>query len=404
METNFLQLIYKEPSFQELVDYMYPYFNNEIVVMNADFYFIAQTHDTILINEISDLKVLKDRRASLEVVNFFKNDVNYSKVKNERNPFIYAASIFTKDCLCMNIFINNKFAYRFVLTPVIHPFREYDTSLLKFFCEYIQQMYDKKEQHSYNNTKNSLKKVIRQLLSDEKVEIWQQYKAILLNGWKLEDWLLCVCILPSQMDYYNDTIPYYCDSLMSSFLGMCTCEYGDYIVGIVNLSFYENSESKFISKFVYYLRESNFKTGFSNSFKKIENVRMAWKQAIVALNLGLQNNPEIWNHKFEDYVLEYLINQMYSDFDFKFLCSKSILKLCEYDRLNQTEYYKTLKIYLENRENAVKTAEALFIHRGTMIYRLKRIKEITGLTLENTDEILYLHLSIRMIEMNQDEL
>jgi DNA-binding PucR family transcriptional regulator len=191
---------------------------------------------------------------------------------------------------------------------------------------------------------------------------------------------------------------------MSSFPGICACEYGEHIVGVVNLSFYEDSESTFISKFVYYLRESNFKAGFSTSFRKLENIRMAWKQSIIALNLGLQNNPDIWNHKFEDYALEYMISQMYSDFDFKFLCSKGILKLREYDKHNQTEYYKTLKTYLENKENVVKTAETLFIHRGTMIYRLKRIKELTGMALESIDELLYLHLSIRMIEMNKDEL
>jgi hypothetical protein len=184
METDFLQLFYKEPSFQEFVDYMYPYFRNEIVVMNSDFYFIAHTQNEILLDEHSDLEVLKENRASLELINFFKNDINYSKIKNERNPFIYAASIFSTDCLCMNIFKNEKFAFRFVIMPVLHPLRAYDSALLKFFCGYIQQMYTQKEQHSYSSTKNSLKRVICQLLANEKVEIWQQYKAILLNRWK----------------------------------------------------------------------------------------------------------------------------------------------------------------------------------------------------------------------------
>ena len=42
----------------------------------------------------------------------------------------------------------------------------------------------------------------------------------------------------------------------------------------------------------------------------------------------------------------------------------------------------SLSLYLKNRMNAVQTANEMFIHRLTLIYRLNKIKEITGLRWE----------------------
>ena len=52
-------------------------------------------------------------------------------------------------------------------------------------------------------------------------------------------------------------------------------------------------------------------------------------------------------------------------------------KLVDYDRKNNTELVDTLRTYLDAGGNLQRTAERLFIHRNTLNYRLKRIREIT---------------------------
>ena len=61
---------------------------------------------------------------------------------------------------------------------------------------------------------------------------------------------------------------------------------------------------------------------------------------------------------------------------------------------------KTLRVYLEHNLNTVQTAKALFIHRSTFLYRLERIKALLETDLEDPEELFYLNLSFRLLEMD----
>ena len=95
----------------------------------------------------------------------------------------------------------------------------------------------------------------------------------------------------------------------------------------------------------------------------------------------------------------YMLQNASGEFPVKICDSEKVRLLWEYDKEHQTEFYKTLKVYLENNENAVQSARELFIHRSTFLYRLERIKEMTGLDLNNPDMRLYCLLSYRILEL-----
>jgi DNA-binding PucR family transcriptional regulator len=82
-------------------------------------------------------------------------------------------------------------------------------------------------------------------------------------------------------------------------------------------------------------------------------------------------------------------------------CSDGLLKLIDYDKKNNTEYFKTLKAYIAADKNAVQTAKNMYIHRNTINYRLNKIKEIANLDLENGDEIFRLTMSMKILEFNE---
>lgn len=63
------------------------------------------------------------------------------------------------------------------------------------------------------------------------------------------------------------------------------------------------------------------------------------------------------------------------------------------DEEKNTEFYDTLKTYFLCGHNAVETANILHIHRNTLIYRLKKIRELTGMDIEDvkkSEELLAL--------------
>lgn len=63
------------------------------------------------------------------------------------------------------------------------------------------------------------------------------------------------------------------------------------------------------------------------------------------------------------------------------------------------ELIRTLEAYFEHNGNLSQTAEALYIHRNTLIYRMERIANITGLDLDNPETRLAVQLALHIYRM-----
>jgi len=58
-----------------------------------------------------------------------------------------------------------------------------------------------------------------------------------------------------------------------------------------------------------------------------------------------------------------------------------------YDEENSTDLVHTLRVFIRNERNIGRTAEELFIHKHTLQYRLRRIREISGRSMANTRDL-----------------
>jgi purine catabolism regulator len=66
---------------------------------------------------------------------------------------------------------------------------------------------------------------------------------------------------------------------------------------------------------------------------------------------------------------------------------------------SSAEFLRTLEAYFDNNGNLSQAADALFIHRNTLIYRMERIAEISGLNLDHTESRLAVQLALRIHRM-----
>ena len=71
-------------------------------------------------------------------------------------------------------------------------------------------------------------------------------------------------------------------------------------------------------------------------------------------------------------------------------CNETLRKLEEYDHANGTALQETLLSYYINGFNAGKTAEALFIHRNSLQYRMNKIEALLEIGLDDYMEYLNL--------------
>jgi Sugar diacid utilization regulator len=115
--------------------------------------------------------------------------------------------------------------------------------------------------------------------------------------------------------------------------------------------------------------ESIFLVGMPQ--KTYTKYRIAYQQSS-----WLEEYTQVTNgiYFFCDYILDYMKEQIPPDiYDGVFSSYKGILNNIGNDILD------TLEAFYRNRLNVNKTAEALFLHRNTVFFRLKKIKQFMGL-------------------------
>ncbi len=91
------------------------------------------------------------------------------------------------------------------------------------------------------------------------------------------------------------------------------------------------------------------------------------------------------------------------EFSLNQMISPGLERLLAHDHSSQISYVDTLKIYLDNNMNLSKTAEKLFVHRTTLIERIKRIEALLDMDTEDPDERLYLLLLLKRLKMRELE-
>ena len=89
-----------------------------------------------------------------------------------------------------------------------------------------------------------------------------------------------------------------------------------------------------------------------------------------------------------------VLGQMHRDDGSVALDNQALQMLLNYDRLNNSNYVQTLRVYLSNNCNMTQTARQLFLHRHTLIKRLAKISSIGNLNLDDYYTRIYMSVAL----------
>ena len=125
--------------------------------------------------------------------------------------------------------------------------------------------------------------------------------------------------------------------------------------------------------------------GISTVVSHIRDLARAYKEAGVAIDVGkvFENEKTIIN--YENLGIGRLIYQLPTILCQMFL--QEVFKKNPIDALDQ-ETLLTINKFFENNLNVSETARKLFVHRNTLVYRLEKIKKLTGLDLREFDDAI----------------
>jgi purine catabolism regulator len=73
--------------------------------------------------------------------------------------------------------------------------------------------------------------------------------------------------------------------------------------------------------------------------------------------------------------------------------------LLEYDEAHGTELVRSLRVYFASKRSWQAASRELVVHKQTLVYRMRRVEELTGRHLDDLDDITELHLALRSLDL-----
>lgn len=293
-----------------------------------------------------------------------------------------------------SMFRGDEYCGRLTVLEAERPLNRGDIQLLRYVGTRLETALREESLPEENQNGNVLFKLLLE----------QPYDAAALDfqlryyQWNREDtFSLVILELPEQDDAQNGSrdIDMLRSILISHLSGVAVLQHG---VGLLLLSNRYLPDDGASCTLLRSLSIGNpLKVSFSLTCRGIENTPALYRQASYAMEAGKRERP---GESFYDcfyYGIEYILRSRSLE-DACSACMPAVCRIWE-NRDSGGEQFQTLKAFLDNERSVSKTAEALFTHRNTIIYRLKKIEEALGCSLDELYIREYCRISIRVLEL-----
>ncbi len=133
--------------------------------------------------------------------------------------------------------------------------------------------------------------------------------------------------------------------------------------------------------------------GLGQPARDIAGWRNSYRDAVQALELArrLQTDTPLYIGDLGVYQLILSLSDREKLLNF---CDRTLGTLLEYDLRQHADLITTLEAFFSCHGNLSETAQMLFVHRNTLLYRMNRIEEIAEIDLKRSETRLALHLAL----------
>ncbi len=125
--------------------------------------------------------------------------------------------------------------------------------------------------------------------------------------------------------------------------------------------------------------------GIGSSVDNIKDLARSYKEAQIALEVGKVFDTEKNIVSYENLGIGRLIYQLPTTMCEMFL--QEVFKRGSLESLDR-ETLMTIQAFFENNLNVSETSRKLFVHRNTLVYRLEKIRKLTGLDLREFEHAI----------------
>ncbi len=148
--------------------------------------------------------------------------------------------------------------------------------------------------------------------------------------------------------------------------------------------------------------DAQFVGGLSGPAATLADWPQMYDQALQAMQLGERLSLTNQFVEFSSLGIYRLLYELEEQPQVRKFTDEIMRPLVEYDEQNRGSLVRTVEAYFDHHGNISQTAESLFVHRNTLLYRMDRIEELTGLNLTQSNMRLALHLSLKLWQLRPE--
>lgn len=377
--------------FEELVEHCWIIFQNPMILQDANNQVLALTtgHD---IGEMDPEweYLTKYRYSSLSSINYMRNNQfffdrpGHQFYKFKKNDTMnYGGISYTLQfggitCGRLGILEKNR------------ELNAGDSQLLEKIAEYVQPVLG-----IYSDASPSGYNVFYNLMMGKEYNERELLIQLTYRDWTMEDTYQLALLRPMDDHNLNISLTLLSRTLSQQMHDAVIFTQNNYVIIFSNKVLSQNSF--FVNFIDSVCQRSNVKAGYSMTTKGPKHADALFRQAENALKYGQIYAPEDYHYHFYNYSIYYILET--PNLADKIHASHPVIrKLWKLKKEQNDELYDTLKAYLDNEQSLSKTAAAVFTHRNTVLYRVKKCLEYLNDNLESPAIRYYIRLSMHYLE------
>ena len=133
--------------------------------------------------------------------------------------------------------------------------------------------------------------------------------------------------------------------------------------------------------------------------EKLSDYNVGYMQALKALNVVMSRFSDIGFALFDELGSYTVLHQLKDSQISDLYIQKHLAPLLQYSEGKSMDLFQTLRVYLEHNGSIKETAEELYIHRSSLLYRLEKIVDLLDIDINDSESRFNLMIAYKLYDL-----
>lgn len=380
-DTRFHLALLQQKPLQELLELTSEYLVHPMVVLDRSFSLLGYIKVPGVTDPIME-SILDAGFVTQSTMVRLRQDGLISTSEKAENPLINYYCLTTHDCYYSMMYRfqanNHTVGYAIVFKCTVHPKTNY-LYMMNTISENLS-LYFQQERFKNRTSSEFYESLLAEILENQEADP-KQYESRVdyVPGLSMEGRYLL-----ARVEYENQTdLPYsfVCWNLRNVISDLKPFVYQNtlYVLRLIGkdgdyMQFLNAEEEELFRKS---FRDVPFQCGISHTFFSLMDLQIAarqCKEAIRLNNLYKEEKKEFC--EFKDVYVSYLLKEVKRNLPMKMIESPYYMALKQYDAEHNSNLCEVFMSYLENGRNINQTSTAIYLHRNTVLNKIKKAESV----------------------------